>query len=59
MGLFDLDNDKKFDIGDRVRIKYRDQEGRIIDINGDYYTVSVDNGKYVDSVRASELEKCW
>ncbi len=56
MGLFSSD---EFNIGDKVRVKYRDQEGRIIDKNGDFYMVSINNGQYVDSYSANELERCW
>ena len=58
MGLFDF-NSENFNIGDKVRIKYRGQEGYIIDKNGDLYMVSVNNGKHVDSYTAEQLEKCW
>lgn len=58
MGLFsNLDNE--FKIGDKVRVKYRGQEGYIIDKNGNLYMVSINNGQYVDSYEANELEKCW
>jgi len=45
-----------FKVGDKVRVKYREQEGWITDINGDLYTVSLKNGAYVDSYEASDLE---
>lgn len=58
MELFsNLDNE--FKIGDKVRVKYRGQEGYIIDKNGNLYMVSINNGQYVDSYEANELEKCW
>lgn len=57
MGLFDIN--KEFKIGDRVRVKYRGQEGYIIDKNGDLYMVSLEDGNYVDSYTAEQLEKCW
>lgn len=57
MGLFSLN--KEFKIGDRVRVKYRGQEGYIIDKNGDLYMVSLKDGNYVDSYTAEQLEKCW
>ena len=57
MGWFDDDSsNKEFKIGDRVRVKYREQEGYIIDKNGDLYMVSLKNGEYVDSYEASDLE---
>ena len=34
MGFFDED-DRKFNIGDRVKVKYREQEGYITDIKKD------------------------
>lgn len=66
MGLLDIllggsssNSDDKFQIGDKVRVKYRGQEGYIIDRNGSLYTVSINNGQIVDSYSASDLEKCW
>ena len=58
MGLFSSNNDE-FKIGDRVRVKYRGQEGYIIDKNGSVYMVSLEDGQYVDSYTADQLEKCW
>lgn len=55
MGFFGSDDD--FKVGDRVRIKYREQEGYIIDKNGNTYMVSINNGEMVDSYEASDLEK--
>ena len=48
-----------FRIGDHVRVKYRGQEGTIIDINGSLIMVFLDDGKHVDSYDASQLEKAW
>ena len=59
MSLFSSNTNDKFKIGDRVRIKYRGQEGYIMDKNGDLYMVSINNGQVVDSYSADELEKCW
>lgn len=62
MGLLsDLfgNSNREFKIGDRVRVKYRGQEGCIIDKNGNLYTVSINNGQIVDSYEASDLEICW
>lgn len=59
MGLFSSSSNDNFKIGDRVRVKYRGQEGYIIDKNGSLYMVSINNGKIVDSYEASDLEKCW
>lgn len=66
MGLLDFllggssnNSDDKFKIGDRVRVKYRGQEGYIISKEGNLYMVSINNGQIVDSYSASDLEKCW
>ena len=48
-----------FQIGDRVRVKYRGQEVYIINKDGNLYIVSINNGQIVDSYSASDLEKCW
>lgn len=58
MGLFTSSNNG-FSIGDKVRVKYRGQEGYIIDKNGNLYMVSLNDGQYVDSYTADQLEKCW
>lgn len=58
MGLFGI-SDNELRVGDKVRVKYRDQEGYIIDKNGDLYMVSINDGQYIDSYSASELERCW
>lgn len=54
MGFFD----SEFKVGDKVRVKYREQEGFIIGKEGNYYIVSINNGRIVDSYEASQLEKC-
>lgn len=62
MGLLsDLfgNSNREFKIGDRVRVKYRGQEGYIIDKNENLYTVSINNGQIVDSYETSDLEICW
>ena len=62
MGLLnDLfsNNTSELKIGDRVRVKYRNQEGYIIDKNGNLYMVSINNGQIVDSYEGKDLEKCW
>lgn len=66
MGLLDFllggssnNSNDNFQIGDKVRVKYRGQEGYIIDKNGSLYMVSINNGQIVDSYSASDLEKCW
>lgn len=62
MGIFsDLfsNSNEKFEVGDKVRVKYRDQEGYIISRSGDLYMVSINNGQIVESFESSDLEKCW
>lgn len=51
--------DRKFRVGDRVRVKYRGQEGIVVDINGNTYMVSIHDGDYVDSYYEDQLEKAW
>lgn len=59
MGFFSSNNDSEYKVGDKVRVKYRGQEGYIIDKNDNLYMVSLDDGRYVDSCTADQLEKCW
>ena len=59
MGFFSSNNDSEYKVGDKVRVKYRGQEGYIIDKNDNLYMVSLDEGRYVDSYTADQLEKCW
>lgn len=58
MGLFSSNNNDDFKVGDRVRVKYREEEGYIIDISESLYMVSLNNGEYVDSYSTDQLEKC-
>lgn len=62
MGLFDIlaggSSNVELNIGDKVRVKYRNQEGYIIDKNGNLYMVSLNDGGYIDSYTANQLEKC-
>lgn len=53
------ERERKFRVGDHVRVKYRRQEGTVVDINGDLYMVSLKDGGYVDSYTESQLEKAW
>lgn len=59
MGIFSNSFNGEFKVGDKVRVKYRGQEGYIIDKNGCLYMVSINDGAYVDSYDANQLEKCW
>ena len=47
----------RFRVGDQVRVRYRGQEGTIIDINAGLYMVSLEDGKIVDSYPESSLER--
>lgn len=47
----------RFQVGDHVRVRYRGQEGTIIDINGGLYMASLKNGNNVDSFEEDDLEK--
>lgn len=59
MGFFSSkSNDNEYKVGDKVRVKYRGQEGYVIDINDSLYMVSLDDGRYIDSYSAEQLEKC-
>ena len=49
---------RRFRVGDHVRVKYRGQEGTVIDINGDLYMVSLSGGS-VDSYSETQLERAW
>lgn len=49
----------RFRVGDHVRVRRRDQEGTIIDINGGLYRVSLNDGRTVDSFPESDLERAW
>ena len=62
MGLLNnlfSNNSGELKIGDKVRVKYRGQEGYIIDKNGNLYMVSINNGQIVDSYEDNDLEKCF
>ena len=50
---------RKFRVGDHVRVRYRGQEGTVMDINGDLYMVSLNDGGYVDSYTESQLNRVW
>lgn len=52
-------NRTKFSVGDHVKVKYRGQEGTVIDVNGDMYMVSLNDGGYVDSFYEYQLERTW
>ena len=49
----------RFKIGDHVRVRYRGQEGTVIDINNGLYMVSLSDGGFVDSYQESDLKKAW
>ena len=49
----------RFRIGDHVQVRWRGQEGTIIDKNGSLYMVSMNDGRIVESYKESQLEKPW
>lgn len=53
------DGSTSFRVGDHVRVKYRGQEGTVIDINGDLIMVSLSDGNHVDSYYAEQLERAF
>nr|WP_314636095.1 hypothetical protein [uncultured Oribacterium sp.] len=57
LGLLSRKKIEGFRIGDPVLVRYSQTEGRIIDINGSHYMVSMYDGGKVDSYQAYELEK--
>ena len=40
-------------------MRYRGQEGTVVDANGDLYMVSLKDGGYVDSYTESQLDDAW
>ena len=58
MGFFSSKSNAEYKVGDKVRVKYRGQEGYVIDINDSLYMVSLDDGRYIDSYSTEQLEKC-
>ena len=58
MGWFSSNDNDEFKVGDKVRVRYREEEGYIIDKDGNFYMVSLESGNYVDSYTANQLEKC-
>ena len=57
LGRSHAKTENRFHVGDHVRVRYRGQEGTIIDINGSLYMVSLEDGEHVDSYRESDLEE--
>lgn len=59
-GLFDTPkrSGQKFSVGDHVRIKWREQEGTVIDVNGKYYTVSLNSGS-TETCKESDLKRTF
>jgi len=60
-GISDVTQGKprRFRVGDHVRVRYRGQEGTIIDINGDLYMVSLNDGGYVESFYENQIDRAW
>ncbi|WP_448974294.1 hypothetical protein [Oribacterium sp.] len=57
LSLFSGKKTEEFRVGDPVLVRYRQTEGRIIDINGSLIMVSMYDGGKVDSYQAYELER--
>lgn len=57
LSLFSGKKTEEFRVGDPVLVRYSQTEGRIIDINGSHYMVSMYDGGKVDSYQAYELER--
>ena len=57
LSLFRGKKTEEFRVGDPVLVRYRQTEGRIIDISGSHYMVSMYDGGKVDSYQAYELER--
>ena len=57
LSLFSGKKTEELRIGDPVLVRYSQTEGRIIDINGSHYMVSMYDGGKVDSYQEYELEK--
>ena len=55
--LFSGKKTEEFRVGDPVLVRYSQTEGRIIDINGSHYMVSMYDGGKVDSYQEYELER--
>lgn len=57
LSLFSGKKTEEFCVGDPVLVRYSQMEGRIIDINGSHFMVSMYDGGKVDSYQAYELER--
>ena len=57
LSLFRGKKTEEFRVGDPVLVRYSQTEGRIIDISGSHYMVSMYDGGKVDSYQAYELER--
>lgn len=59
MGLFS-NSEKKFKVGDKVRVRYREQDGYIVDIDNTLYMVALmdENGQeFIESYSEEQLEE--
>ena len=56
--LFRKNTGRKFKVGDRVRVIYRGEEGRVIDYNGDYPLVRLSSGR-AETYKEEDLERAW
>ena len=62
MGLFDFgDSDRKYKVGDHVRVRYREQQGYVTDIDGNLYLVALTDeygNEFIESYSEDDLEEC-
>lgn len=60
-GIEDVASPKphRLHVGDHVRVRFRGQEGTIVDINGDLCMVSMNDGGHVDSYTEDQLDRAW
>ena len=60
MGLFkNEEEEKKLNIGDKVRVKNKEQQGIITGIEENMYTVLINEIMMMEQFEAEELEKYW
>lgn len=62
MGLFDFgSSDRKYKVGDHVRVRYREQQGYVTDIDGNLYLVALMDeygNEFIESYSEDDLEEC-
>lgn len=62
MGLFDFGgSDRKYKVGDHVRVRYREQQGYVTDIDGNLYLVALMDeygNEFIETYSEDDLEEC-